>query len=195
MKKTILFAILVLASFSFALKYTGNVYLNASFSPMYLSVGCSEKDSSGLVKTIGNNVIKLTTRDQYYWYKVPVKNLLQKDTLSPFCFYKTVRDSMRVYDEDEEKYRYEKYYKSSAVFSIASFNNQEDLYIDFDSNKLYYKNLNLPTVFYQSDWKKNYVVLDGNVFKELTNKKDGWFVIHNELKNTYRAQALNTFGL
>lgn len=185
MKKVILLAVLVLASFSFAIKYTGNVYLNASYSPMYLSVGCSEKDTSGLVKTIGNNVVRLTTRDQYYWYKIPVKTLLQKDTLSPFCFYKTVRDSMRVYDEDEGVYRYEKYYPSSAKFSISSFKNQEDLYIDFDSNKLYYKNLNLPTVFYQSDWIKNYVVLDGNVFKEITNKKDGWFVVHNELKNMY----------
>ena len=76
MKKVVLLTILILASFSFAMKYTGNVYLNASFSPMYLSIGCSEKDTSGIVKTIGSNVIKLTTRDQYYWYKIPVKNLL-----------------------------------------------------------------------------------------------------------------------
>ena len=190
MKKVILLAVLILASFSFAMKYTGNVYLNASFSPMYLSVGCSEKDTSGIVKTIGNNVIKLTTRDQYYWYKIPVKNLLQKDTLSPFCFYKTVRDSMRVPFEDDEGfvlYRYEKYYKSSAMFSESSFMGQEDLYIDFDSNQLYYKKLDLPTLFFQSDWKRNYVVLDGAVFKELTHKtKDGWFVVNEELKNTYK---------
>ena len=187
MKKIILLAVLILASFTFAMKYTGNVYLNASFSPMYLSIGCSEKDTSGIVKTNGSNVIKLTARDQYYWYKVPVKDLLQKDTLSPFCFYKTVRDSMRVYDDDAGIYRYQKYYKSSATFSEASFNGQEDLFIDFETNQLYYKTLNLPTLFFQSDWKKNYVVVDGPAFKELTNKtKDGWFVVHNELKNTYK---------
>lgn len=187
MKKVVLLTILILASFTFAMKYTGNVYLNASFSPMYLSIGCSEKDTSGIVKTIGSNVIKLTARDQYYWYKVPVKNLLQKDTLSPFCFYKTVRDSMRVYDDDAGIYRYQKYYKSSATFSEASFNGQEDLFVDFETNNLYYKTLNLPTLFFQSDWKKNYVVVDGPAFKELTNKtKDGWFVVHNELKNTYK---------
>ena len=58
MKRLFLVAALSFAAVSFAMNYTGNVYVKKSVRAseyLYLSVGCTAKNDSGVVKAIGTS--------------------------------------------------------------------------------------------------------------------------------------------
>jgi hypothetical protein len=153
MKKIAIVAFLALATVSSAMKYTGDVYVNATLrkaESLYLSVGCTAKNDSGVVRSIGTKDIEVTAKDQFNWFKVPVKTLLQGDTIAPFCFYRSLPDSVRtkVYDEDSvlTGYVYVKSYKSTKIFTANDFKNQDDLYINFSSSLLFYEDVTPPKI-------------------------------------------------
>ena len=192
MRKIAIVAFLALATVSFAMKYTGNVYVNASLRKaenLYLSVGCTAKNDSGVVEGIGADDIKVTAMDQFSWFKVPVKTLLQGDTLAPFCFYRSLPDSVRtkVYDADSvlTGYVYVKSYKSTKTFTAKDFKDQESLYIDFSSNLLRYEDVTPPKIFYKSNWNQDYVIVNGAAVKIQKKRGDGWSVVQDELKNKF----------
>ena len=189
MKKCIALATLVLATATFAMNFTGNVYLEASprkAESIYLSVGCTAKNDSGVVRSIGTKDIEVTAKDQFNWFKVPVKTLLQGDTIAPFCFYRSLPDSVRtkVYDEDSvlTGYVYVKSYKSTKTFTANDFKNQDDLYINFSSSLLYYEDVTPPKIFYKSNWGQDYVIVGGSAVKIQKKRVDGWSIVQDELK-------------
>ena len=187
MKKIAIVALLALATVSFAMKYTGNVYVTQVYKTMYVSPGCTAKNADGLVESIGKNDILVTDKDALGWFKIPVKKLLVADTLAPFCFYNGIQDTLKkvTYDADSnEVVTKTLFHSSSRIFAKDIFNGQEDVYIDYYLNKLYYKTLDLPTMFLKTDWKNTYVILDNHSFIKASKKDaDGWTVIHDELKS------------
>ena len=192
MKKIAIVAFLALATVSSAMKYTGDVYVNATLrkaESLYLSVGCTVKNDSGVVESIGAEDVKVTATDQFGWFKVPVKTLLQGDTIAPFCFYRSLPDSVRtkVYDADSvlTGYVYVKSYMSTKTFTEDVFKNQENLYINFSSSFLRYEDVTPPKIFYKSNWKQDFVIVNGASVKIQKKKADGWSVVQDELKNKY----------
>ena len=187
MKKIAIVAILALATVSFAMKYTGYVYLNTFYKTMYVSPGCTAKNADGIVESVGKKDILVTDKDAFGWFKIPVKKLLVADTLAPFCFYNGVQDTLKkvTYDADSnEVVTKTLYHYSSGVYAKDIFDGQEDVYIDSYMNNLYYKTLDLPTMFLKTDWKNTYVILDNYRFVKASKKDaDGWTIIHDELKN------------
>ena len=193
MKRLFLVAALSFAAVSFAMNYTGNVYVKKSVRAseyLYLSVGCTAKNDSGVVKAIGTSDIPISIRDEYGWFFGPVKSLLQGDTIAPFCFYRSILDSTAkrvVDDEGYASYVYEKSYQSSRIFTAKDFDNHEDLYIDFDKGDLMYRDLSAPTVFFKAPdyWGTSYVIANNESVKLQKKTSDGWFVAHDELKVPY----------
>ena len=192
MKRLFLMAALSFAAVSFAMNYTGKVYVNKARASevLYLSVGCTAKNDSGVVKAIGKNDIMLADKDAFGWSYGSVKSLLQGDTIAPFCFYRSRPDSTakKVVDADGDvSYYYDRYYKSTRTFTAKDFNNQEDLYIDFDKNDLLlYRDSSVPTVFFKpSRWVTYYVIVDGKSIKLQKKKDEDWIVVHDELKVPY----------
>ena len=192
MKRLFLVAALSFAAVSFAMNYTGNVYVNKARASevLYLSVGCTAKNDSGVVKAIGKNDIMLADKDAFGWSYGPVKSLLQGDTIAPFCFYRSRPDSTakKVVDADGDvSYYYDRYYKSTKIFTAKDFNNQEDLYIDFDKNDLLlYRDSSVPTVcFKPGRWVTYYVIVNDKSVKLQKKKDEDWIVVHDELKVPY----------
>ena len=192
MGKKLLLTVLVFAMASFAMKYSGNVFVNLSDTLVYVSPGCSSKNEDGIITKKGADDFRLKSRDDFGWYKIPVKKLLVGDTLAPFCFYNGKRDTMKVvtYDEDSTKHvKKVLYYYSTGLFDKDIFENQESVYIDMQSLYLgmysyYYKTLNLPKLFLKTDWKKTFVNINGYQFTEVVGKPvDGWTVISDIFKN------------
>ena len=190
MKKISVWAILVMAMASMAMNYTGYVYLSSNSEyATYLSVGCNAKNADGDVTSIGTSDIVLVQKDVYGWYKIPVSDLLVDGTLADFCFYQGYKTSkiVSLYDGDEyigSKTVY--YYPSSKTFSEKDFANQKDLYLGFSGYIYHSIPVEPPTVFFKSNWKTNYVVLDGYQFIRLNNKNsNGWTVVHDEFKSNY----------
>lgn len=175
------------------MNYTGNVYVKKSVRAsefLYLSVGCTAKNDSGVVKAIGTSDIPISSRDEYGWFFGSVKSLLQGDTIAPFCFYRSILDSTAkrvVDDEGYASYVYEKSYQSSRIFTAKDFDNHEDLYIDFDKGDLMYRDLSAPTVFFKAPdyWGTSYVIANNESVKLQKKTSDGWFVAHDELKVPY----------
>ena len=192
MKRLSLVMALGFATISFAMNYTGKVYVHKSSrvsETLYLSVGCTAKNDSGIVEAIGESDIKLVSRDALGWNYEPVKSLVKGDSIVPFCFYSGRPDSTiksKLLSTGAESYYYEKYYPSSEIFTAKDFDNHEDLYIDFDSNELFYKDVSVPTVFFKSYWMTAYVVPSaGKAVRIKTRRDDNWFVAHDELKFPY----------
>ena len=186
MKKIAIVALLALATVSFAMKYTGNVYVTQVYKTMYVSPGCTAKNADGVVESIGKNDVLVADKDAFGWFKIPVKKLLVADTLAPFCFYSGLQDTLKkvTYDADSnEVVTKTLFHSSSRIYAKDIFNGQEDVYIDYYMNKFYYKTLDLPTMFLKTNWKNTYAILQNYNFVKLSNKTaDGWTILHDELK-------------
>ena len=162
MKKIAIVALLALATVSFAMKYTGNVYVTQVYKTMYVSPGCTAKNADGIVESIGKNDVLVADKDAFGWFKIPVKKLLVADTLAPFCFYSGLQDTLKkvTYDADSnEVVSKTLFHSSSRIYAKDIFNGQEDVYIDYYMNKFYYKTLDLPTMFLKTNWKNTYAIL------------------------------------
>ena len=193
MKRLFLVAVLGFAAVSFAMNYTGNVYVKKSVRAseyLYLSVGCTAKNDSGVVKAIGTSDIRISSRDTFGWFFGPVKSLVKGDSIVPFCFYRSLPDSTakRIVDDDGyPSYVYEKSYQSSKIFTAKDFDNQENLYIDFDSGNLFFKDISVPTVFFKAPdyWVTSFVYVNGKSVKLQKKKDENWIVARDELKVPY----------
>ncbi len=189
MKRITLMMALALAAFAFSMDYSGNVFLNPRVKSIYVSPGCPNRDSLGHVLKKSENDVLLKSKDKFGWYKYAVKNLLDGDTIAPFCFYSGEQDTLveDVYDEGElVGYSRTYYYSATRVFSESDFDKQKNLYIDFWGSSTYHKKVTPPVVYFKTDWKNNYVVLDGYRFVPVTKKNSkGWYVVSNEFKSMY----------
>jgi len=181
------------AAVSFAMNYTGNVYVKKSVRAseyLYLSVGCTAKNDSGVVKAIGTSDIRISSRDTFGWFFGPVKSLVKGDSIAPFCFYRSLPDSTAkrvVSAAGDVSYYYDRYYQSSKIFTAKDFDNHEDLYIDFDKGDLMYRDLSAPTVFFKAPdyWVTSFVYVNGKSVKLQKKKDESWIVARDELKVPY----------
>ena len=191
MKIFSLVAVLGFAAVSFAMNYTGNVYVAKSRAAdvLYLSVGCTAKNDSGVVKSINTKDLPIAYKDEFGWVYEPVRSLVKGDTIAPFCFYRSRPDSTRrsvISSAGVVTYVYDKYYMSTKTFTAEDFKGQENLYIDFESSDLLYRDVAVPTVFFKSNWRSDYVFVNNNPAVRIQKKTDdGWSVAYNELKTPY----------
>ncbi len=192
MRRLFLVAALGFAAVSFAMNYTGNVYVKKSTRAseyLYVSVGCTAKNDSGVVKAIGTSDIRISNKDDFGWFFGSVKSLVKGDSIAPFCFYRSLPDSTAkrvVSAAGDVSYYYDRYYQSSKIFTAKDFDNHEDLYIDFDKGDLMYRDLSAPTVFFKpSRWVAYYVLVNDKSVKLQKKKDEDWIVVRDELKVPY----------
>ena len=184
MRKLTALTILFFAVASFALNYTGSIYVNAGKDrQIYLSPACPNMDTNGRVLKIGTSDILITTSsyDQFQWFRIPVSAVMKADTIAPFCIYRAVQDSVYITPNVGKSY-YQHYYRSTAILSEKDFQREENLYVTLSDGVLYHKNYIPTTMYLKTDWKKSYVVLEGRFIPLTAKTKDGWYRITEELK-------------